>query len=94
MCAIRLVMPLFLHVLGQGLTGLHHAAGGGHPECFHCLLEHGAEPALCTVKGENALDVARRRGKPRVISKASKINCTYMYVARYTYNVHALTPRC
>jgi ankyrin repeat protein len=64
---------LFLHV-GQGLTGLHHAAGGGHPECFHCLLEHGADPSVCSLGGDNALDIARKRGKPRIISKASMVN--------------------
>ena len=67
-------MRVFILSLGQGFTGLHHAAGGGHPECFHCLLEHGAEPSVCTLGGDNALDIARKRGKPRIISKASKIN--------------------
>ena len=62
------------------MTGLHHAAGGGHPECFHCLLEHGADPSVCTLNGDNALDIARKRGKPRIISKASKVNWScYMY---------------
>ena len=71
MCQFNLYLLLLL-LLGQGLTGLHHAAGGGHPECFHCLLEHGAEPSICTLGGDNALDIARKRGKPRIISKASK----------------------
>ena len=69
------------HTVGQGFTCLHHAAGGGHPECFHCLLEHSADASVCTLGGDNALDVARKRGKPRIIGKASKVNqCSYMYV--------------
>ena len=56
--------------LEQGLSGLHHAAIGGHSKCFSCLLQHGADPTLCTMSGDNALDVARKHGKPRAISRA------------------------
>ena len=36
-------------------------------------MEHGAEPSISTVSGENTLDVARKNGKPRIIGKASKL---------------------
>ncbi len=54
------------------MGGLHYAAMGGHSECFHCLLQHKADPSLRTQAGGNALDVARKYGNPRAISKAGK----------------------
>ena len=77
-CAVVCTLSYLLIFLfeGQGYTGLHHAATGGHAECFHCLLQHGAEPSITSLNGDNALDVARKCGKPRIIGKASK----YMYM--------------
>ena len=57
----------------KGFTALHYAAAGGHAECFHCLLQHGASLGVCNHSGENALDIARKHGKPRVIGKAGTI---------------------
>ena len=37
-------------------------------------MEHGAESSISNSNGENALDVARRCGKPRIIGKASKLS--------------------
>ena len=52
------------------MSGVHHAAVGGHSECFHCLLQHKVDPSLRSNAGENALDVARKHGKPKAISRA------------------------
>ena len=70
---------LFFLFEGQGYTGLHHAATGGHAESFQCLLQHGADLSITSLNGENALDVARKCGKPRIIGKASK----YMLYTSY-----------
>lgn len=64
-----LTQPLMIE---QGWSGLHHAAMGGHSECFSCLLQHGADPTVRSVSGQNALDVARKHGKPKAISRAGR----------------------
>lgn len=81
-CCVYHELLIFLFE-GQGYTGLHHAATGGHAECFHCLLQHGAEPSITSINGDNALDVARKCGKPRIIGKASK----YMYMLLCKHNI-------
>lgn len=68
-------MGLCIINIELGLTGLHHAAIGGHSECFYCLLQHEANPSQCSMSGDNALDMARKHGKPKAISKAG--TCMY-----------------
>ena len=57
--------------LGSRQTPAHLAAGGGHAECFNCLLNHFADPYhICNDISDNAIDVARRNGHPQAINKA------------------------
>ena len=57
----------------KGSTALHCAAAGGYAECFYCLLHHEASLGIRTLRGENALDMARKNGNSKAIGKA----CTY-----------------
>ena len=76
----------YTHMTDHGSTPLHLAAAGGHAECFYCLLQHKGNPTISNNNGENPLDVARKHGKPRAISKAGSYLHSYRACAS-TYEV-------
>lgn len=68
----------------KGTTALHYAAAGGYADCFYCLLHHEASLGICNLKGENALDMARKNGNSKAIGKA----CMCMY--QYNHNLYKI----
>ena len=52
-------------ITDHGCSPLHYAAAGGHAKCSYCLLHHEANLALCNLRDEDALNMARKNGKPK-----------------------------
>ena len=67
-CLFRhsVIHKLLTHfITDHGCSPLHYAAAGGHAKCSYCLLHHEANLALCNLRGEDALNMAKKNGKPK-----------------------------
>ena len=60
-------------------TALHEAARNGHVEATLLLLQHGADPNLCNIYGENPMHLAAKYGE----------DATYALLKKFDGDMHA-----
>lgn len=69
---LQIDTSLGFHIYSGGGSELHYAAFEGDLDALKILIDHGADPTRHDLKGDTALDVARKRGHLEIIQWLSQ----------------------